>query len=250
MNAVSTSVPSTAPQAGSGVAIQIEILTGIVVMNGIEVAVNGPQRLLLSALARCRHPVRREQLQALVWPDDGDERATNLFNVAVHRLRKRLGDGAIMQSALGYRFGDAVVVDLWQLEALAARLRGAPAPLLPLAEQWLPFYGRRACGCASATSAYEFLALLERRWWSAAREITDCIATSALDGGRPDIALALARATIAFDACDEGAREVAIRAHVARGDRCAAIREYRDYARALADELDLSPALSLRALLG
>jgi DNA-binding SARP family transcriptional activator len=66
---------------------------------------------------------------------------------------------------------------------------------------------------------------------------------------RPDVALALVRVTLAYDPCDERARELAIRAHVARGDRASAIREYRDYAKALSDELGLTPSFALGSLI-
>ena len=92
-------------------------------MGGAEIVLSGAHRLLVCALARCRHPVDREQLEAMFWPDDEPERARNLLNIAVHRLRKRLGEDAIVQSADGYRLGDVVTVDLWEIEAFAARFR-------------------------------------------------------------------------------------------------------------------------------
>jgi DNA-binding SARP family transcriptional activator len=168
--------------------------------------------------------------------------------MAVHRLRKRAGDCAVIQSPEGYRLGDAVVLDLWEVEAVAAQLRGTRTPDLATAAHWLPIVQRVCCGCVRSASDPEFVGLLERRMQTAAREITGRLAKHALAQHRPDLSLALVRVALDFDACDESACEVAIRAHLARGDRAAAIREYRDYTRALTDDLGLAPSFALGSL--
>jgi DNA-binding SARP family transcriptional activator len=106
------------------------------------------------------------------------------------------------------------------------------------------------CGSVRRASDPEFVAALERRLLTAARDATDRLAGIALRSNRPDVTLALVRVTLDYDPCDERARELAIRAHIARGDRASAIREYRDYTRALLDELGLTPAFALASLVG
>ena len=230
--------------------VQVEVLSGRALVGGDEVILTGPQRLLVCALAKCRHPVDREHLEAMFWPDDEPERARNLLNIAIHRLRKRLGENAIVQSADGYRLGDVVTVDLWEIEAFAARFRASEAPDITTAGRWLAVMRHVCCGCVRRAADPEFVGVLERRLLTAAREATDRLAEKALASRRPDLTLSLVRVTIEFDPCDERARELAIRAHVARGDRASAIREYRDYAKALADELALTPSFELGALVG
>jgi DNA-binding SARP family transcriptional activator len=229
--------------------VQVEVLSGRALVGGVEVILTGPQRLLVCALAKCRHPVDREQLEEMLWPDDEPARARNLLNIAIHRLRKRLGEGAIVQSSDGYRLGDAVAVDLWEIEAFAARFRASETPDITTAGRWLAVMRHVCCGLRRAADP-EFVGALERRLLSAARDATDRLAEKALTSRRPDVALALVRVTIDFDPCDERARELAIRAHVAHGDRASAIREYRDYAKALSDELGLTPSFTLGSLLG
>jgi DNA-binding SARP family transcriptional activator len=228
--------------------VRIEVLTGRALVDGVEIVLCPPHRLLVCALARCRHAVPREHLQALIWPDDDGARASNLLNIALHRLRKRLGDSAVIQSPEGYRLGDAVILDLWEIEALATRLRTSRPPDRATAERWLPVARRACCGCARSASDPEFVAVLERRMHTAARDITERLAEHAIAQGRPEMALDLARVTLHFDACDEAAREIAIRAHLALGDRAAAIREYRDYTRALTEDLGLAPSFALGSL--
>lgn len=228
--------------------VKIEILTGRALAGGTEAVFGGAQRLLVCALARCRHPLTREALEALVWPDDDAPRARNLFNIAVHRLRRRLGDGAIVQAADGYRFGAAVVVDLWEIEALATRLRACEQHDPATAERWLSVARRVCCGCARSSADPEFVGILERRMQTAVRDVADRLARHALAAHDPDTALALLRIILDFDTCDEGARELAIRAHLERGDRAGAIREYRDYNRVLTEELGLAPSFALGSL--
>ena len=228
--------------------VRIEVLTGRALVAGTEIVLCPAHRLLVCALARCRHPVPREQLQALIWPDDEPARAANLLNIALHRLRKRLGDAVVVQSPDGYRLGETVGLDLWEVEALAAQLRGSRAPDLATAARWLPVARRVCCGCARGACDPEFVGVLERRMHTAARDVTDRLALHALAQRRPELALDLVRVTIAFDGCDEEAREIAIRAHLMAGDRAAAIREYRDYTRALSADLGLAPSFSLGSL--
>jgi DNA-binding SARP family transcriptional activator len=228
--------------------VQIEVLTGRALVDGAEIVLCEAHRLLMCALARCRHPVPREQLEALLWPDDEPERARNLLNIAVCRLRKRLGEAAIVQSADGYRLGDVVTVDLWEIEAFAARFRTCETPDITAAGRWLAVMRHICCGSVRRASDPEFVGALERRLLTAARDATDRLAQIALASNRPDVTLALARVTLDHDPCDERARELAIRAHLARGDRASAIREYRDYTKALLDELGLTPAFALASL--
>jgi DNA-binding SARP family transcriptional activator len=230
------------------VPVKMEVLTGEALVDGVEIVLTGVQRLLVCALAQCRHPVARERLEALLWPDDDPARARNLLNIAVHRLRKRLGEAAIVQSPDGYRLGDDVTVDLWEIEAFAARFRSSEIPDITTAGRWLAVMRHVCCGCVRSANDPEFVAALERRLLTAARDATDRLAEQALARHRPEVALALVDATLNFDPCDERARELAIRAHLARGDRAAAVREYRDYTKALSDELGLAPAFILASL--
>lgn len=230
------------------VQVQVEVLSGRALVNGAEIALTAPQRLLVCALAQCRHAIDREQLQTLLWPDEDEARARNLLNIAVHRLRKRFGHEAIAQSADGYRLGDSVTVDLWEIEACAARFRGTETPDITSAARWLAVMRHVCCGYVRRAADPEFVAALERRLLRAAREATDRLAENALAANRPDVALALVDVTLDYDPCDERARELAIRAHLARGDRASAIREYRDYTRTLMDELGLAPSFALSSL--
>jgi len=74
------------------------------------------------------------------------------------------------------------------------------------------------------------------------------LGADALERGDPDAALSYVIDVIAYDPCDEPAREVAIRAHLANGDRAAALRHYRQYRDVLKMELQVEPSAALLAL--
>ncbi|MEA2721792.1 MAG: hypothetical protein QOJ39_3656 [Candidatus Eremiobacteraeota bacterium] len=249
MNAVLEYDAAAVPPPASDLPVQLEVLSGHALVNGAEIVLSGAQRLLVCAMAQCRHPIDREILEAMFWPDDEPARARNLLNIAIHRLRKRLGHAAIVQSGDGYRLGDVVRVDLWEIEAFAARFRASETPDITSAGRWLAVMRHVCCGYVRRAADPDFVAMLERRLLSAARDATDRLAENALARQCPDVALALVRVTLDFDPCDERARELAVRAHLARGDRASAIREYRDYTKALADELGLTPSFALNSLI-
>jgi len=228
--------------------VKVELLTGRAVWGSDEILLSEQNWVFICALARCYHPASREQLEAILWPDATREQAENLFSVGLHRLRRRLGAGVVIQSADGYRLGDNVVVDLWEIEALS-NAHELPDAETQTVERWLAIYRRIACGCTRSSGKYEFVASLERRLLNAARSVTERLADVALRHGDAAVALELAQLARKGDACDERACEIVIRCQLAFGNRAAAIREYREYARALADELELEPSFTLRSLL-
>ena len=100
-----------------------------------------------------------------------------------------------------------------------------------------------AAGATSAIRASESRV----RW---AREVAQALAKHALDEGRTQDALTLCHEMIAYDPCDEPAREIAIRAYLESGDRAAALRHFRQYRDVLQAELQCEPSESLAELVG
>jgi len=130
--------------------VKVELLTGRAVWGSDEILLSEQNWVFICALARCYHPASREQLEAILWPDATREQAENLFSVGLHRLRRRLGAGVVIQSADGYRLGDNVVVDLWEIEALS-NAHELPDAETQTVERWLAIYRRIACGCTRSS---------------------------------------------------------------------------------------------------
>jgi DNA-binding SARP family transcriptional activator len=77
---------------------------------------------LLALLAAARDATMpREKLMALLWPDHGDREARHLLNVALHVLRKALGDDVIRSE------GDDLRLDTRHLPSDIVRFREAMA---------------------------------------------------------------------------------------------------------------------------
>jgi DNA-binding SARP family transcriptional activator len=97
---------------------------------------------------------------------------------------------------------------------------------------------------------WEWFEQTERHLRELRCEVAQALAKHALDDHRPQDALALCHEMIAYDPCDEPAREIAIRAYLESGDRAAALRHFRQYRDVLQSELQCEPSDSLAELVG
>jgi DNA-binding SARP family transcriptional activator len=233
------------------VELHVELYAGLVRRDGEPVALNRRERTLLFTLAAARRPISRDDLLEELWPDLETQGARNALGVCLHRLRQRLGDpGAVVRSIFGYSLGFAVRVDLWEIEDLLGRIRGAGRPALAdrsaSAHAFASILAARGPGVRPLT---ERLSALGARLDAARGELGCRLAADALDRGDADAALAHATAVADADPCDEPARVLAIRAHLRRGDRPSAIREFRSYQRRVSEELGVLPSIELRRLL-
>jgi DNA-binding SARP family transcriptional activator/Flp pilus assembly protein TadD len=215
-------------------------LLGGATMRGHGVLVTGPptqrHRLALLALIAASWPqaIGRDRAMALLWPEHDTERARRLLNLAVHVLRRALGEELIVSAGDGLLLdprGAAVDVHLFRAavgaedhDAAAAAwtgplLDGFHLPESPEFHFWLD--ERRA----ELARAYEgaLLALAERR-----RAAGDA-------QGYVGIRRRLAAAD-PFSGVH--ARELML-ALEAAGDRAGAIRHAQEHARRLRDDMGL-----------
>lgn len=202
---------------------------------------------LIVALAIEAQPVGRERLVDRVWPDLHDESAYNALKMCVHRTRQQLADpGAIVVNRSGYTLAPEIEVDLRILEGALERIRRSPDAQEPDLEA---MFDRLARGRPAFFANWDWFEPIERILEAATHEVGAFIAAHALALGDHVRALAIAQMLTKLDPLDEGARRVAIRAHLAANDRGAAILEYRSYRVLLRDELDVEPSSDLKQLL-
>jgi DNA-binding SARP family transcriptional activator len=231
--------------------IRVEVFVARVRSDGASVPVNPRERALLYALVAARRPVVRGELQATLWPDFEPAAARNALGVCLHRLRRQIGDvSAIVRTPAGYALGPQVSVDLWDAEDLERRLlrcqplraaeRAAGRSLLATLQ--------RAPAAATLPSGEAFVAF-QLRAEAVRRNIALLLGMDALANGDTSAAIACADVMLAVDPCDEAACEIAMRAHLALGDRASAIRDYRAYQRAVTTELQLPPSPHLWTML-
>ncbi len=202
---------------------------------------------LIVALAIESQPVGRERLVDRVWPDLHDDSAYNALKMCVHRTRQQLADpSAVIVTRSGYTLAPEIEVDLRALEFALERIRRDAAADEPELEG---LFDRLARGRPSFFTNWEWFGPIERILESATHEVGAFIAERALRRGDHVRALAIAQMLTKLDPLDEGARRVAIRAHLAANDRGAAILEYRGYKALLHTELDVEPSSDLKHLL-
>jgi DNA-binding SARP family transcriptional activator len=231
--------------------ITIELVSGRVLRDGQPVALAEREHALLTAIALRPETLSRERLTDLLWPDLGERAARNAFHVCLHRAKARLApDEAIARTPDGYRFGANVRVDLWEIERTVVTLR-IDDPLDDASAAALrAVYERLRLERPPKFAGWEWFEPTERRLRELRCAVAQALARHALDAGRTQDALALCQEMIAYDPCDEPAREIAIRAYLAAGDRAAALRHFRHYRDVLQAELQCEPSETIARLLG
>jgi DNA-binding SARP family transcriptional activator/TolB-like protein len=207
-----------------------------------------PKRLALLVYLAAGVPgggfARRDTLLAMFWPESSDERGRGAFRQAVLYLRRSLGKGvlvnraedelgiapgAIQCDATGFRAALAAGDDEAALSLYGGDLLdGFFVADAPGFEQWLE--AERADLRAEAAAAA----------WR--------LAEAASAEGDDLAAVEWARRGVELAPLDEAAvrRRIALLART--GDRTGAVAAFDEFARRLADELELEPASATRAL--
>ena len=229
--------------------LAFDVLAGRVRVDGTLVRVSGRELELLAAIAQRREPTSRAKLASMMWPDLEEFAARNALSVCLHRLRAHLRrEDAVERDVDGYRLHADAFVDLWEIERAAVllrardRLRDADRAVMSRALERLREERH------NTIEGWEWFAPVLRRLDDTRNELAQRLASDALECGDPDAALAFAAHIIALDPCDEPAREIAIRAHLAVGDRAAALRQYRQYRDVLRQEFSAEPSAALTDL--
>ena len=222
--------------------IHLEVLSGYVLLGEERLALARGERELLLALALHRRGIGAERLTELLWPQIATATARNRLYVALHRLRRRLGDELLVRSGGSYRLDESVRVDLWRF-----------AELWDLPEQHAcEELGTQLESATNAAALYEipeWFAPSYRRLEEFAQAVVTTLAERALGSGEIERSVQLARRALAFDECDERAWSVLIRSHLVARDRLGALRDYRTYSRALMRELQATPAYEIAHLI-
>lgn len=230
--------------------ITVSLLAGTVQRDGDDIKLADRELELLCAVARHREPVSRQELTEMLWPDRDDDMTRNALKVHLHRLRQHLGDEtAIVRIHDGLRLSEDVDVDLWEIERTVGARHEREITSAADRAAVAAIYERLKLADRPQTHSWEWYAPIDRRIRELRCDFARQLAHDALANGRGEDALRLADEMIAYDACDEAAREIAIVTFLAQGDRAGALRHYRQYKDVLFAELQCAPSPSLTALL-
>jgi len=192
------------------------------------------KELLFFLLATGRRAQRDELMEAL-WPELLKD--SSVLRTNVYRLRKVLYDRCIIVQGDTYRIDPAghFWFDLHYFKELVQRARQtqcSPAERVMLLETAVQLYRGPFLNEVSADWCVAERYDLEIRFASAALSL----ASAYLDGNRPADAASLCERVLSADQFDEEAILLLVRAHLALGDREAAILHWRSFERRLQTE--------------
>ena len=197
------------------------------------------QRLLALLALRSRSQ-NRSWLAGTLWPDKTDDRAFANLRAAIWRLPAALQRHVHARSdQVG--LDRSWVVDTERAAHLADRLHGGETPPI---EQTAVF-------CA------DLLPLWDEPWLDAEREryrqlrlhALDQLARNHLAAGRPDLGVSVALEALAVEPLRETAALLVLQAHLAQGNRAAAMAHFHRFSRLLDTELRVRPGPAMSELM-
>jgi DNA-binding SARP family transcriptional activator len=238
-----------ARERSDGREIRVDVLLQKLFVRGNEVALGDKETALAVALARELRAYSASELCDELWPALDEKAARDALNSCLYRIRRRLGKHAIVFGKEGYALAPQVRVDLREIERWHLAMQRLESLDNVDRSMFSTLAARLRLVKTPQGATWEFLDPVLTRAREIHLDITRRLAEDALEQRRYDVALAMTREMLATDRCDEKAREIAIRAHIAAGDRAAALTEYRVHERALWDDLQIKPSPSLLALI-
>jgi DNA-binding SARP family transcriptional activator len=220
----------------------VNLLTATIDWEGRVLPLKTRPHQVIFALALAGRPLRSEELASRIWPDRDPARMQNALRVHIAAVRKASDPSVILFEDGRYHLTKAHVVDVDGAEALV-RQAARSLPLGPSIRRTLEELAAGVDRRSRAWDDLDWFASIGRRTDALRRAALVTLAEDALH--RQDSSAALRFVNLLFerDSCDERARSIAIRAHLQAGHETEAIREYREYRRAVRDELgvDLAP---------
>lgn len=216
--------------------------------NGLAVTFDTRKAIaLLGYLAVTGRPQRRETLAALLWPDADETHARSALRRTLSVVKGALGDGGVhaTRDELALREGEGIQIDvrafltglessdvervaaaasLWRGDLLAGfTLRDSPA-----FDEWQSREAQR----------------LRRALATASARLVEAYA----EADEVERALSHAERWLELDRLHEPAHRALMRLHAQRGDRSAAVQQYRACVRVVDEELGAAPLDETTAL--
>jgi DNA-binding SARP family transcriptional activator/tetratricopeptide (TPR) repeat protein len=200
---------------------------------------------LLALVSMAEQPLSRERLAVMLWPDSDDERARGALRRTVSVTGAGVGDALVVS-----RTTIALDESLVSVDAVEFRRLLAAGDVGALGKACALYRGDFLTGFAVRDSPdfddwQNSTADDLRQRLSTALE---ALVTARVADGELDEALELARRWVALDMLHEPAQQATIRVLAMTGQRSAALRQYRECVRALADELGVAPLRETTAL--
>ena len=218
-----------APTASSPV--RLSLLDGFEVVAGDEpVELPLAAQRLVAFVALHARPVLREHAAGTLWLDSTEARAAGNLRSTIWRVQRRVGR-LLAVDARTLRLAPGVEVDLRALETPAA------ADPHVFAGELLPGW-------------YDDWVLLEReRCRQLSLRALDAVCEQHLQAGSLGAALEAGLLAVSLEPLRESAHRAIVRVHLAEGNVCEALRQYRLCTRLLAEQLGVAPTRQMRDLI-
>lgn len=193
----------------------------------------------LTALLGLTGRSSRPHVAGILWPESTDARALASLRRAVLQTQNRI-PGLLQADRLTIGLSDDVVVDVEEVRRAAAATEGT---LIDDGAEGLP---ARLAGEELLPGWYDDWVIQEREGLEQLRvKALERVARHALDTGDLALTIDAAHASSDIDPLLESASELAIRAHLDRGDLGSARREFDRYRDAVRSELDTPPSRTI-----
>lgn len=201
----------------------------------------GAQRLLAFVALHDR-PLLRLHVAGTLWPDVPEDRSSGSLRSALWRLRQS-GCQLVLATPQYLQLAAAVSVDFREATAAARHFLARPA------EPGLALSPQLAEPRDLLTGWYDDWVLLERERFRQLRlHALEALCDLLTTAGRFGEAIQAGLSAVAGEPLRESAQRSLIRAHLAEGNWCEAIRRYRSFVTLLHDELGLKPSAGMNDL--
>ncbi len=221
---------------------RLTLLNGFsVTCAGIELELPLTAQRVLAFLALHDAPVQRSFVAGSLWLDSPADRAHASLRSALWRLRS-CGLPLVRAHGQQLALGRDIAVDIRAAEQIArSTLAGEPD---------LPVVASSMFSADLLPDWYDDWIVLERESYRQLRlRALDTLCERLTNIGRFDDALDAGLSSIACEPLRESAHRAVIRLHLAEGNVCEAIRQYRLCRWLLRERLDIAPSERMEALL-
>ncbi len=228
--------------------IRLSLIRGFELRSGDSVVrVAFSAQRLMAFVALQDRAVRRLHASGMLWSDAPEQRANSSLRSALWRTPSPHGRPLIEASSTHLWLNPAVQVDFHEVVSRAALLLGREDGLQATDD----VSGQlRQFGDDLLPDWYEDWLLAERERFRQLRlHALEAICHRLTNVGRYALALEAGLAAVACEPLRESAQRQVIRVHLREGNAAEALRQYRGYARLLANELGARPSPSMEQLL-
>jgi DNA-binding SARP family transcriptional activator len=198
---------------------------------------------LLAFLALRGRPIQRVYVAGSLWLDATEDRSGASLRSVLWRLHR---PGLELVEATVTHLGLArdVIVDIRRTTSIADRLLNHPDDCSD--DDWddAPFNGELLPDWDE-----DWVLLEQERWHQLRLHVLEAICERMIEIGRFGQAVDAGLSAVRGEPLRESAHRVLIKAHLAEGNPCEAIGQYRRYRRILHDELGLQPSRQLTDLM-